>query len=92
MDKLIELIKQNKDCFFNSVSNRMYTSVANKDKHAMVLAALSMCNYRLLEELFLDRWYHKPLEGVIYCMECDFELKMKFIEAFGDVKDTNHEM
>ena len=85
MDKLIELIKLNKDYFFNSVTYRMLTSTANKGRHAMILSCLSTCNYKLLEELLEDVWYKKPLEGVIYCMECDFDTKTLFIEAFREI-------
>ena len=79
MDKLIDLIKLHKDDFFQSVSNRMYSSVYNKGKHSIVLSALVVDDYKLLEELLSDIQYRTPLEGVIYCMECEFDIKSKFI-------------
>lgn len=85
MNKLLELIKLHKDDFFQSVSNRMYSSVYNKDKHSMVLSALVVDDYKLLEELLSDIQYRKPLEGVIYCMECEFEIECKFIHAYASL-------
>ena len=82
MKELIELIKQHKEDFADSVVRRMNTSTANKSRHVNVLGALYMDDWDLLEELLQDSWYRKPLDGVIICMNCDFEVKSLFITAY----------
>ena len=70
-----------------TVQSRQSTSTGNKDGHQKVLNALRDEDIESLEEALYDPWYfHKPLDGVIYCMDTSAEDKLKIIDAYNNIK------
>ena len=70
-----------------TVQSRQSTSTGNKDGHQKVLNALMDKDIEALEEALYDPWYfHKPLNGVIYCMNIPAEDKQTIIDAYNDIK------
>lgn len=68
VSKLLQLIKDNEAGFLQSTKRRMETSLGNKHYHESMGFFLVKRDYRAIEEMLTDSWYHKPLEGVILCM------------------------
>ena len=66
--KLLQLIKDNQEDFLVSTNRRMATSTGNKHYHESMSFFLVKRDYRAIEEMLTDEWYHKALEGVIVCM------------------------
>ena len=86
MDELLRLIKLNEDAFYASVAKRMLTSTGNVSRHADVLNALDENDYVALKEALYNPWYIKPLEGVVICMEVEYDVKEEMIQAYNKMK------
>ncbi len=78
-------IKENYEDFLESSQKRCDTSIGNKELHYAMIIALTVKDWQHVEELLLDPWYHKPLQGVILCMNSDSTVIGQMLELLGEV-------
>lgn len=85
--KLLELIKQYPDEFYNSVMRRSITtpSQVNRDNHTRLYESVSVKDWVGVKSIITLPNYRKALEGVIYCMETDHEVITEFLDAYKDL-------
>jgi hypothetical protein len=82
--ELLKLIQQHTGLFADSVARRRETSTGNKALHTKMLELLSEEDWEGVECMLRDRWYQKPLDGVICCMSSeDMNVKIKFYNTWN---------
>lgn len=89
MDKLVALILEHKEDFYHASKKRMSTSYGNRQLHLDMIETLEredlvMQEVALRAQLF-NEYYHKPLLGVIYCLDVPFKVKEQFIAAYQEI-------
>ena len=88
-ENLVNLILEYKEDFLRTSKHRKNTSTSNKPLHQTVIALLEREDQDMAEiglyAAVYNTWYHKPLEGVIYCLPVDHEVKTSFIEAYKEI-------
>ena len=71
--------------FLVSCYKRQSTTTRNKLLHDVMITAIEAGDRQHVEEALSNRWYKAPLEGVIYCMDTEFDVVNEFIKVFeGD--------
>lgn len=81
MSKLIMMYPE----FLDSCYKRMSTSTQNKGVHCAMITAIEAWDRQHVEEILMNKEYIlKPLAGVIYCMDIEFEIMTDFIEAYEE--------
>ena len=80
MSKLIMMYPE----FLDSCYGRMRTSIQNKLLHSAMITAIEVQDRQHVEEVLMNCQYYVPLEGVIYCMDVEFEIMTDFIEAYEE--------
>ena len=80
--KLTSEFKKHKVAFRACVECRMRTSVFNKDLHELMLEYINNDDWTTVYELVASNVYRKPLEGVVYCIELDFDDKEVIVNLF----------
>ena len=80
--ELLVLIKEYKEEFRDASGRRFDTSTANKSLHFQMLAALDTENWVGVSSILYNKYYHKPLEGVILVMKADYPIKEKFLNVY----------
>lgn len=81
LQKMSELILSTPS-FLTTSYERRETSVFNKLLHDVMITAIESGDHQHVEEALMNEEYMKPLEGVIYCMDVDFETTTRFLEVF----------
>ena len=85
INKMVELIQQNENAFYNSSIIRQLTSQANKTLHELMILEIDNKDWQHVAELLENKFYHKPLEGVIFCMEVDLDTKQNMLNTLWGV-------
>lgn len=91
MKTLLEAIKKHPQVFIDTCRARANTtpSVINKSNHLQIAIAIENSLWYHVERLLADCTYHKPLEGVVFCLKLDYDMseKGKIIKLFenGDL-------
>ena len=80
ISKMIELIKENETEFYNTSIIRRRTSVANKELHTEMINAIDNKNWKQVAKLLENKHYHKPLDGVIICMDVNCNIKNEMLK------------
>jgi len=85
--KLLQLIKQHPEVFYNSVLRRSETTPSNinRENHTRLYESVSVKDWIGVEAVITLPEYRSPLEGVIYCMETDHEVIMDFLAAYEEM-------
>ena len=81
--KLIKLMIDNKDDVIASISRRQNTSTHNKELHGSMLNALLNEDELSMLKMITNPSYIRPLDGVLWCVNCDNDVKIEMIELFG---------
>ena len=88
-ERLVNLILEYKEEFLYTSKHRKNTSTGNKHLHQTVIDLLEREDQDMAEiglyAAVYNTWYHKPLEGVIYCLSVDFDTKQEILEAFEEI-------
>jgi hypothetical protein len=86
MKTLLEAIKQYPEEFIDTCLHRADTTPSeyNKVNHSFMAHWVKMGMWGLVSDLLVDPLYRKPLEGVVFClnMDYDYSIKSKIIELF----------
>lgn len=82
---MVELIRQNEDAFYNSSVIGQSRSSANKTLHELMILEIDNKDWQHVSELLENKFYHKPLEGVIFCMEVDLDVKQSMLNVLWGV-------
>lgn len=84
---MIDLIFKHKEEFVDSCMNRRQSSVHNKFLHTLMINAIADNDAEAVAEMLARPSYRKPLYGVVYCMDCDFETKNLFVDMMESLND-----
>lgn len=70
MKTLLDAIKKYPQIWIDTLEMRSGTtpSFTNKTKHQMLLSAIFLCEWDIVESILADEHYRKPLEGVVACL------------------------
>lgn len=85
--KMATLIMKHPE-FLVACYKRQSTSTRNKQLHDVMITAIEAGDRQHVEEALSNRWYKPPLEGVIYCMDTEFDVVRKFIKVFEEDGDV----
>lgn len=90
MNSILEAIKLYPQEFIDTLEARANTTPneTNRINHLALQHAIAVKDWQHVGEVILDPWYHKPLEGVVFClnMDYDFSEKNKIINLFKEEK------
>ena len=91
--KFIKLINKHDDEFLCALERRYITSSQNKDKHQKVLNVINssyVTDQDLLDVLNQDEYYkYKQLEGVLWVMKVDNNIKVDILAAYNIWLETS---
>lgn len=93
MKTLLEAIQQYTDQFISTLQARANTTYSNTNKglHLLMNTHIVHEDWDSVKGLLMDEWYHKPLKGVVYCLdtysEIEREVWFNIVELFenGDI-------
>lgn len=71
MKSILEAIKLYPQEFIDTLEARANTTPneTNRINHLALQHAIVVEDWQHVEEVILDPWYHKPLGGVIFCLD-----------------------
>lgn len=90
MKTLLEAIKQYPEEFISTCKARANTtpSQTNRFNHLSLSLAIKLEDWDSVSEILLESGYRKPLEGVVFCLNMDYDhsTKSEIIDLFNEGK------